>query len=250
MQDWAERLRGRLGRELSVMTTLDQADSGPAFEETLGALFRWEAGLNDFNRFASMLKPSPAHDESIPGTVRTALQGARENMNQVTRVLNQSLFEEFGPGRLNPAACEAAYKRLLRLLVPNGSHDLPLELICATTNYDRSLELAFEGIAVPVRTGFVPHPFRSPQLEPFQLGEFKRGSPSVIYLHGAVGWYVTPQGFITSVPADIGFNETLGRPAVLYPTLFGSIDVSGSRLWECRQPTGPSICSEPLVGCP
>ena len=41
MSDWAQRLRERLGPELSQMATLNHAESGPDFEETLGALFRW-----------------------------------------------------------------------------------------------------------------------------------------------------------------------------------------------------------------
>jgi hypothetical protein len=109
----------------------------------------------------------------------------------------------------------------------------PENLICATTNYDRSLEFAFDRVGMIARTGFTPHPFLSSQLEPPGLGQFQENAPSVIYLHGAVGWYVTSEGFITAGAADRGFNSTLGRPAVLYPDPTKEIErTETAELWQ------------------
>jgi hypothetical protein len=126
--------------------------------------------------------------------------------------LRGSLFNEFGFNRLSAAACENAYRLLFERI-----GGVPDELVCSTTNYDRSLEIAFQSIGLPSRTGFTPDPLRTPTLDPRGLGEFEPGHPSVLYLYGAVGWYVRDDGSIISTPADAAHNPTLGRPAVFYP---------------------------------
>jgi hypothetical protein len=232
MKDWAARLRERLGGPLAELTTLTQASTGPEFEEILGALFRWESSLDDMLRFSEMTRPDPAQPDGVPDYVRQGVEHAKANVAVVMARLHASLFDEFGPERLDPDACGSAYRALFaRLGNPKG--EPPEELICATTNYDRSLELTFEQLGVRPRTGFTTHAYLSAALDPMGLGDFQIGSPSVVYLHGAVGWYVNPRGFITSLPADQGYNETLGRPAVLYPDPQKEVErAETAALWE------------------
>lgn len=219
MQDWAERLRARLGPGLAGMSTLDSANTGLEFEQTLGALFAWELGLDPMLRFAEMARGSPETPDVVPQHVRQGVGNAQTNMAALTQTLHESLFDEFGPERLDDDACQRAYSSLLELVVHNpGQGDA---VVFATTNYDRSIEIALglmDVVGGP-RTGFTPHPFRRTSLDPSGLGEF-RPEPSVVYLHGAVGWYVVEQSGesqIESRPADEAYNSTLGRPAVLYP---------------------------------
>jgi hypothetical protein len=227
MQDWARRLRDELGPGLAAMTTLDKAETGPEFEETLGALFRWRDSLDDVGRFAGMASPTfHQADGAWIGQVQQAVTNGRQNLQEVESKLNKSLFDEFGPQRLDPEKCVGAYKSLLDQF---GGH--APNLVWATTNYDRSPEMAL-GETSAVRTGVQPHGFRSPHLQPSGIGTFSR-SPSVIYLHGAVGWYVTSDGSITATPADAGFNSTLGRPAVLYPDPSKEVErTETAELWQ------------------
>ena len=232
MEDWARVLREHFGEQWASMAGLDLPSTGQEFEETLGALFRWGDSLDGFERFAPMTKPSPNHDETIPQTVLQAIENGRANLERVTEALHTTLYAEFGPARLDPARCEAAYRELFRMLA-FGKADLPDELICATTNYDRSLEMAFAGLGVEPRTGFRPHPFLTSELDAQGLGKFVPGSPSVIYLHGAVGWHVTDSGSIVSRAANEGYNPSLGRPAVLYPDPTKEIERAETRdLWR------------------
>lgn len=110
---------------------------------------------------------------------------------------------------------------------------IPTELVVATTNYDRSIEIAFEEMGVALRTGFRPGlSFVPATLDAKDLGEFREGSPSVIYLHGAVGWQINDEGAIASRPASEKFNPTLGRPAVLYPDPTKEVERDETRdLW-------------------
>ena len=227
MQDWATRLRAALGPGLAQMTTLDKAETGPDFEETLGALFRWRDSLGDAGRFAGMASPTPHQaDASWINQVQQGVTHARANLQEVESKLHKSLFDEFGPQRLDPEKCVAAYESLLNQI--GGSRP---NLVWATTNYDRSPEIAL-GETTDVRTGVRPHRFRSSHLQPSGIGTFSN-TPSVIYLHGAVGWYVTSDGSITSAAADAGFNETLGRPAVLYPDPTKEIErTETAELWQ------------------
>lgn len=232
LSDWARRLRERLGAHLAEMTGLNDAKTGPEFEEILGSLFRWDETLELTNRFAPMTRPSPVADQEWDSQTRQAVRHARSNIDRLNRHLHESLFDEFGPERVANEAARDAYRALLSRFTGSGD-ELPEYLICATTNYDRSLEIAFGEMGVEARAGARGHGYLVPQLDTLGLGVFQSNSPSVIYLHGAVGWYEDEKGFITARPANEGFNETLGSPAVLYPDPNKELDRAETRaLWE------------------
>lgn len=219
MGDWAARLRIGLGPHLSQMAGLDDPSDGVAFEETLGALFTWLDAIPLAERFSRLVRPNVDASEDHPNQFRQLLANAQRNGETLRTRLHVSLFDEFGPQRVDERKASVAYARLfdhlgLELAERTG---LPLSLICATTNYDRSLEIALEGSGASVRTGFRAHGFRTAVLEPLDLGVFDRERPAVLYLHGAVGWYRRDDGSIISMPADQGYNASLGSPAVLYP---------------------------------
>lgn len=215
MADWAERLRAKIGVDLSKMTGLTDAADGVQFEETLGALFRWLEGLDSSERFRFMTRGAESEGDNIPNQFHAMLNQARSHGARFTVRLHESLFEEFGPDRIDSDRAVTSYRALLGAL---GLGDpFPERLVCATTNYDRSLEIALEKLGMAAHTGFTAHAFRTPILDPKGLGDFERAS-ALLYLHGAVGWYRAADGSIQAMPADRGFNSTLGAPAVLYPS--------------------------------
>jgi hypothetical protein len=157
-------------------------------------------------------------DDSVPDSFAQLLSSAKRNGGTIRTRLHESLFEEFGPDRIDDTKTNNAYIRLFGRLMGTArtGEPLPFPLIWATTNYDRSPEVALATLG-SVRTGFVAHGFRTPVLQPRDLGVFDRARPAVLYLHGAVGWHRRAAGDIIAMPADQGYNRTLGSPAVLYP---------------------------------
>jgi hypothetical protein len=215
MQDWREALCARLGPDLAARTGLDDSDSVEAFEERLGALLAWGAAIDEIQRFPDMSSDDLGSHASLDSSLRLA----RSRFEQFVHELDASLFYEFGVERFDVEGAARAYGTLFQLATgsPPGSTELPDRLICATTNYDRSIELALERLIATPRTGFANGRALTPEFDPRGLGKFQSGSPSVLYLHGAVGWYITPSGAITAHGADDAYSQALGRPAVLYP---------------------------------
>jgi hypothetical protein len=214
MDGWARALRTRFGDPLSELIGLDKVETGEDFEELLGELTRW-LQLKPLNmRFAWMTSGVDHGRDAYVANFEAALDFAEKRGARLEEALDETLYEQFGPARFDAEAPALAYRRLLRTV----QTDRPRELICATTNYDRSLELALEALGVTPRTGFLFNPIRTPKLSTDGLGSFER-TPSVLYLHGAVGWYRDPQdGGVLAYPAADPYRPDIGRPAVLYPS--------------------------------
>lgn len=215
MEGWASALRERFGPGLSRLMGLDRASSGQEFEELLGELTRW-LQLKELNmRFSPMTSGSDQGQDDQVLHYQRALEQAAARGEQLERALDETLFEQFGPHRFDPEAASRAYGSVLAAAEnPND----PVELICATTNYDRSLELALRGFHGYPRTGFQFDPIARAQLSTAGLGSFG-DQPSILYLHGAVGWYHDPMdGTVVAYPAADRYRPDVGRPAVLYPS--------------------------------
>jgi hypothetical protein len=230
MTDWRERLCADIGDGLAQSTGLDRAETGEQFEETLGALFRYrEQMLPLGERFVNLARKDLVGDMRGPARFDQGLKQIKVNIDKLMAALHKSLFREFGPKRINAELAVKAYDDLLDVLTGAGSE--PPSVICATTNYDRSLEIALEKMGRTVRTGFAASRYLTPTLDPQGLGAFDLGSTGLLYLHGAVGWY-KKNDVITSQAADQDFNPTLGDPAVLYPSTNKDIEKSETReLW-------------------
>lgn len=230
MADWRQTLCDSIGHGFAVSSGLDQAETAQKFEETLGALFRWGEQLPLAKRFADLTRTNFASDTGRPTKFKEALQITRKNLDTLLVALHKSLFEEFGPARISNDAAERAYQALFSELVAKTA-DGEVSVVCATTNYDRSLEIALEAMGRDVRTGFKPHSYRTQKLEPRGLGEFEAESVALIYLHGAVGWYKKGR-VITSQSAEEPYTDALGIPAVLYPSLDKDVEkAETAELW-------------------
>lgn len=228
MDGWAAALRERFGPALSELLGLSGVVSGQDFEEHLGELTRW-LNLKELNeRFAWMTSGT---DEGRDGQVEAflqALRNAEARGARLERALDESLFDQFGPARFDARGAADAYSHLLADL---GDEPSAVEMVCATTNYDRSLELALTELERPARTGLVYDGIRTPTLSASGLGSFQE-VPSVLYLHGAVGWYRGDDGSIVGYHASDAYRPDLGRPAVLYPSRNKTIEDSAvATLW-------------------
>ncbi len=230
MTDWRERLCAKIGNGLAKSTGLDQAETSEQFEETLGALFVYhEQSLPLAERFVDLARKSFTGDSHSSVRFGQGLTQSKANLDKLMVALHKSLFREFGPRRIDAELAAKAYDDLLDVLTGGGSE--PASVICATTNYDRSIEIALERMGRTVRTGFEAPHWLTPTLDPQGLGAFEQSSTGLLYLHGAVGWYIKDDE-ITSQGADKDFNSTLGDPAVLYPSTNKDIEKFETReLW-------------------
>ncbi len=214
MDGWAAALKDLFGPELSGLMGLDRVSTGQDFEELLGELTRW-LQLGDLNRRFSPM--TSGTDDGRDGIVTGFVQGlvnAEARGHTLEAGLDHTLFEHFGPERFDAQGAASAYRELFEA-IDFGKKD---QLICATTNYDRSLELALKKLDYRARTGFRFDGIDTTvTLSAQGLGEFGR-TPSMLYLHGAVGWYRGGDGRIVAYPAREPYRAELGRPAVLYPS--------------------------------
>jgi hypothetical protein len=209
MSDWSTALSAALDSSeqgLAGACHLEPDMRGPEFERNLGLLLRWEQVRELEERFERLGGQTPEHQP--PGALE-ARKNQTRRLATIKRIINQTLYEQFGHKRVNDDRATAAYRLLLKEL------DDP-ELIVATTNYDRAVETALENANRSVDTGFRYSPNRAPVLDVKGLIDDRGSKTPVIHLHGAVGWYEN-DGAVNDFYADLGFNSTLGTPVVLYP---------------------------------
>lgn len=184
--------------------------TGPEFEDALGSVFRWRDSRHLNERFSglSFAEPSPGAVGSDQQQRRTAEE---EHLNTILRVVDETLFAEFGSPRIDPERSRDAYGWLFDQLGGLSK----VQLMCATTNYDPSLEMALRLLNAEPDLGFRGAAWQTPFLDASKIEPWTR--PTILHLHGAVGWYRREDGSVTYQPPDQPPNATLGRPAVLYP---------------------------------
>jgi hypothetical protein len=213
MAGWADRLCDVLeGVEpgLAAAAGLRYGLTGEKFEETLGALLRWQE-LRPLNRRFTHLGGSKVGKH--PAEVEHAFERESGRLQAIMASLHHSLYDEFGASRISMPSARAAFAWLLDLL-PTGTR-----LTIATTNYDRTPEMVLPELGYAPNTGFVRRPGCAPKLAPDGLVlavANTENEVAVIHLHGAVGWY-QQGGEVIEHYADQPFRREMGVPAVLYP---------------------------------
>ena len=213
MRSWAEILANDLESaesNLSRAVGLTPGIPAETFEETLGSLFALQSSMKLVKRFKELGGPNPG---SIQGEVMNWINQTDSRLFQIVEVLRTTLYREFGHQAIEPSKAEAAAKALLSVL------QMDEDVVFATTNYDPSLELGLTRNGIVVRDGFNEGAWESPVLSPEDLVKWPKGMNymPVLHLHGAVGWYVAPDGRILRFFADQPYNPTLGVPAILPP---------------------------------
>ena len=216
MPDWSNALCDALdGKERSLAGAVHLAPgmSGPEFEMALGVVLRWEQVRYLEERFQGLGGPTAG---SFVNEVVQARGRMVNRMAVILTTINESLYDQFGMGRVSDEAAKEAYGRLFAVLEKDGELE---GFVIATTNYDRAAEAALRGMGLRPETGFGPSSERSSAFDPSGLVERHmddRGVVPVLHLHGTVGWY-EQNGRVYDRLGDQPYNPTLGTPVVLYP---------------------------------
>lgn len=234
MADWCDALVTALNRSepaLADTIGLRLGLSGQEFEEALGAFLRWSQTFDTIERFVQVGRSR--YDQPISSEVRAWLASAPKRSAMIVRVINSSLWSEFGLNRVDESKGVASYGQLFKALdaLPGGSS----QLFSATTNYDRSGEVALSGIGFAADVGAQERPGRTRRLNVEAIEPW--GDPSTVphlHLHGAVGWYRDPGLGIRVQPADEEYDDRR-TPAVLYPDPnkdpLGDVELGVHTLW-------------------
>lgn len=196
---------------LSAPLGLRYGQDGPAFEAALGDFLKWQRGLPLSARYLAMGFPAGR----LPVGADQWREQAEFLAGQATTTLRETLYEQFGLGRIDSVLARDAYGALLDLLPLNPGGGV---LTVATTNYDVSAETAMAELGRRPDVGEVDGPRRTRQLEPEGLlGHCGHLGVAVLHLHGKVGWYAQADGTVVAEPNDRPYSASAGTPAVLFP---------------------------------
>lgn len=224
MSEWSDALYVALNEAESNLASRCRLTPGldsESFESALGELLRWEAVKYLNSQFAELT--------DNPAQFRTNDQQASVRLSLARKVIDETLYAQFGQERVDDAAARKAYGDLLGKLGVE-------RLVLATTNYDRSCEAALSVLGKHPDAGFYPNDSESlPTLDVANLvaGAWEGERTACLHLHGAVGWY-QKDGIVYDFKAAHPFNETLGAPVVLYPDpeKDPTSDAHVAALWE------------------
>ncbi len=225
MGEWADRMRYDINSEVTYLADaagLRPGMSGEEFEQALGDALHWLGELKAFPRFARLGNDALQRDALDDGMGRWH-ERAQGRGQVLLKAINDSLWNEFGLGRIDTGAARVQYKKLLRgSLGFDPSTPEGIKVAFATTNYDRSLEPALQGTSIRFNTGAKDTPGMTPVVDPDSIfGDGGAWNPNstevpVLYLHGAVGWYRNGEGDVEVDFGDRSFDERRA-PALLYP---------------------------------
>jgi hypothetical protein len=215
MADWSNSLRASIDTiEANLAEAIGLRDGmrGDEFEEALGRFLEFEGLVPTVARFLRLGGPQPMSTNS---EIDAWFSRIESRSRRVIEAVHTSLYENFNAQRIDRFKTINAYGHLLS----NAQRSEGERLVCATTNYDPSLEIALDG-GLLVRDGFSrARSWETPRLDPSGLVEASRRDPQVVpvlHLHGAVGWYRN-EGVIEFQSPDKEFNRSLGVRALLLP---------------------------------
>ncbi len=207
MPEWSDELCSALDAaesRLAHRCRLAPGMSSVEFETALGELLRWEA-MKYLNPAFANLTDEPGHFQQLDGQ-------ATARLGTIRRVIDDTLYAQFGQERVDEARATKAYELLLERFAVG-------RLVLATTNSDRSCEVALSKLGRQSNAGFRAQDSESlERLEVANLVEKAREEhkTACLHLHGAVGWY-QKDGVVYDYKGRHAFNQTLGSPVVLYP---------------------------------
>lgn len=220
MADWSNRLvatldAGEKGLALAIGLRPDM--DGEEFEEALGQFLKWTQAPPSTGPFRQL-------DRDRDSQLR---------VKKIIRLVNQSLWREFGWSRINSGRASETYGKLLGALdalppLGAGPEKVSTRLFSATTNYDSSGERALTSLGLTPDIGQQHEEFgQTPYLKPDHIVPWSESlRVPHLHLHGAVGWYREFGSDIRIIPPteprisihylDQPYDDRLS-PAILYP---------------------------------
>jgi len=202
---------------------------GDEFEAALGRFVAFAnalpaiAPLHDFGGKLNVLQPPATVQHTLDSSAW--LSHAQTNVRLVQAAIQRNLFDLFNEKRVDEDAAFVSYSALHKQL-RDAFDARPVFLAHVTTNFDHAIEAAI-GLEAEageesrqVLDGFAPSfggraEVWAPNL--LRYGTQHDGEIPVLHLHGAVGWYFTPDGAaVLRRPSDELLDERL-TPALLLP---------------------------------
>lgn len=236
MAEWSEDLVTRLGKRASgysQATGLSRGMDPEAFERQLGTFLRSVAAfdrieplLEAITLFSSQSTPPVGADQW-----KNWHNNATFQLQQITAVIHESLYELFAEPSIDPRVPASAYRTLL------GWFGLGISSpwVCATTNYDTIAEVAISSAGGLPDAGDVLGAASSAE-RTIRVDRLLDGMPRyvpVLHLHGRVGWLRRPGQAAYSVELR-KYDSGYGVPIVMLPDL--EKDYSGdplvNTLWQ------------------
>lgn len=228
MPAWASSLIDELGYAAQLLG-LHEDMPGDEFEAALGKFVSFAtalpaiAPLHDFGGKLNVLQPPAIVQHALDSSAW--LSHAEQNVQRVQGAIQRNLFKLFNESRVDEDAAFESYSALHSLL-RNAFDDRPVFLAHVTTNFDHAIEAAIgleaESSNEPraVLDGFAgSHGGKNETWAPnlLRFSSQHDGEVPVLHLHGAVGWYFSPDGTaIRRRPSDELLDERL-TPALLLP---------------------------------
>jgi hypothetical protein len=226
MGEWSDHLVRKLGEQPGgylAATKLEKGLGGEEFERRLGGFLR---SVNAFKGVGDLLGPLT----SIQGGVRP--QGNEGDwrqwhdalsfqLDQIVKVIYETLYEMFGAPRFDPGLAQGTYGRLLSTIGISESS----RWVYATTNYDTIGETAISLNGGLPDVGEVQTPPGVSEL-PIRVDGLLGGMPRyipVLHLHGRVGWFRRPGVGLRSVPVE-RYSADIGTPVAMLPDLDKTYD--------------------------
>jgi hypothetical protein len=232
MNTWPTSLRDDLEAALggsARVLGLDEEMTGEGFEDALGPFLQWQRSFHLNRKFRDFGGPSVG---SHQGDVERWLDFNDTRGELVVETLRANLYRNFGRRAVSESKALAAWQQMDRALGGRKTRKF-----FATTNYDPSLELAFNLMQYQPDDGFRRRlPVATPYFDATGIGTWKDEESRVVvlHLHGAVGWYRGADGRILYQAPDQNYNPTLGTPVILLPDPQKDpfIDADVSTIWS------------------
>lgn len=228
MTEWAEQLIANLAtydRSAPSIVRLTSGLDGEEFERRLGEYLRQ---ANAFLR-ARDLGWALERNSKLTGYHDTFLR-----VQEINRVIHETLYDMFGEDRVDGVAAGEAYSRLLKVVL--GEPPTPRSWVYATTNYDTLGEQAVTAMGGLYDNGEIR---RSRGFARVREGDVANEALSfcvpVLHLHGRVGWLRRLRDGddeVISMPLN-SHLPAAGTPLVMLPDLHKTYsDPVISALWR------------------
>jgi hypothetical protein len=196
---------------------LEQNLAPEEFESRLGRFLHEVQAFKAIGRLAEISVKFPHIPEQAKSLnlLKDWHQQTNHQLDQITDVLNDSLYDSFANGAYDVAAANRAYAGLLNVLGITPQH----HMVCATTNYDPILEVALRESGWRTYWGEPPSAGvgSDSKLDVSGMLDTMPGFTPVLHLHGRVGWYRRDGDVYCARTSK--HSKEYGVPVVMYPDL-------------------------------